>query len=235
MLISSKILHTIHSIISSVACRWGKDTVWLECTDQFLPPGYLSEFTANRYGLLIDDNGGSLVHTPAYLLADNVQLRKISADLDNEGNLKFESKTSYKALCQADVESTIHRLSREEQLNKLKSEFSLPTYDVLSFDYKEDYSRRIPVINESLKIAVNNYAQVSGKRIFINPDILTRYTEKLPAEKNRRFVIDLKDENHYIDSVQISVPAGYETESKPRDMELKTNSKVFKPDDPFRK
>ena len=199
----------------------GKDTVWLECTDQFLPPGYLSEFTANRYGLLIDENGGSLVHTPAYLLTDNVQQRKISADLDNEGNLKFESKTSYKALCQDDVESTIHHLSREEQLNKLKSEFSLPTYDVLSFDYREDYSKRIPVIHESLKIAVNNYAQVSGKRIFINPDILTRYTEKLPEEKNRRFVIDLKDENHYIDSVQISVPAGYETESKPRDLELK--------------
>jgi hypothetical protein len=200
----------------------GKDTIWLECTSQFKPPGYLGESTANRYGLLIDDNGGGLVHTPAYLLADNVQQRKISADLDNEGNLKFESKTSYKALCQAEAESAIHRLSMEEQLNKLKSEFSLPTYDVLSFDYREDYSKRIPVIHESIKIAVNNYAQVSGKRIFINPDILTRFPEKLPEEKNRRFTIDLKKENHYIDSIQIAVPAGYETESKPRDLELKT-------------
>lgn len=40
-----------------------KDTIWLECTDQFLPPGYLSYFTSNRYGLLIEDNGGnSCIH-----------------------------------------------------------------------------------------------------------------------------------------------------------------------------
>jgi hypothetical protein len=200
----------------------GRDTIWLECTSQSLPPGYLSEFTANRYGLLIDDNGGSLVHTPAYRLSDNVQLRKISAVLDNEGNLNFESKTSYKALCQDEVESLIHNHSREEQLIKLKSEFSLPTYDVLSFAYREDYSKRIPVIHESLTISVNNYAQVSGKRIFINADILTRHTEKLPEEKNRRFDVDLKEEYHYIDSIQISIPAGYETESKPSDLELKS-------------
>jgi hypothetical protein len=117
----------------------GKDTIWLECTSQSLPPGYLSEFTANRYGLFIDDNGGRLVHTPAYLLSDNIQLRKISAILDNEGNLKLECETAYKAFCQDDVESVIHGISKEDQLTRLKSEFNLPTYDVVSFDYKEDF------------------------------------------------------------------------------------------------
>lgn len=198
----------------------GKDTIWLECTSQSLPAGYLSEFTANRYGLLIDDNGGSLVHTPAYRLNDNIQLRKISATLDLDGNLNLESKTSYKALCQDDIESFIHRISREDQLTRLKSEFNLPTYDVVAFEYKEDYSKRLPVIHETLKISVSNYAQVTGKRLFINPDILTRAADKMSDEKNRRFGIELKDEYKHIDSIQISIPPGYIMESRPSDLEI---------------
>jgi Domain of Unknown Function with PDB structure (DUF3857)/Transglutaminase-like superfamily len=198
-----------------------KDTIWLECTSQSLPPGYLSEFTANRYGLLIDDNGGSLVHTPAYLMADNVQMRRISAVLDIEGNLNLECKTSYQALCQDEVESIIHGVSRAEQLTRLKSEFNLPTYDVISFDYKEDNSKRLPVIFETLKINVNSYAQVTGKRIFVIPDILTRASEKMSEEKNRRFGIELKEEYRHIDSVQIFIPAGYELESRINDLEIK--------------
>ena len=198
------------------------DTVWLECTSQSLPAGYLSEFTANRYGLLIDDNGGSLVHTPVYRMSDNLQVRKILAALDTEGNLNLESKTTYRALCQDDKESEIQSSSKEEQLMRLKSEFNLPTYDVLSFEYKEDFSQRLPVIHETLKIKVSDYAQISGKRIFINPDILTRSLKKLTDDKKRRFAVELKEEFIYIDSIQISIPSGYEIESKSTDLELKT-------------
>jgi hypothetical protein len=205
-----------------------KDTIWLECTDQYLPPGYLSRFTSNRYGLFIDDNGGSLVHTPAYLMADNTQIRIISAVLDNEGNLGLESKTSYKAICQDRVEQFIHYNSQADQLTHLKSQFDLPTYEVLSFGYQEDYSRRLPIIHESLVLKVNNYAQITGKRIFINPNILTRSTEKLDEDKNRKLDMEIKDEFRHVDSVQISIPAGYEIESIFKDMELKSKFGKYK-------
>ena len=66
--------HQANHIICAVPVQ--NDTVWLECTSQSLPPGYLSAFTANRYGLLVNENGGTLVHTPAYLLKDNTSIRK---------------------------------------------------------------------------------------------------------------------------------------------------------------
>ncbi len=200
----------------------GKDTIWLECTDQFLPAGYLSNFTSNRFGLLIDDNGGRLVHTPIYSLSDNIQIRKISAVLDPDGNLNLDSKTYYKAYCQDELERIIHHKSRDEQLKILKSRFSLPTYDVLSFNYKEDYSKRLPVINESIQISVKDYAQISGKRIFINPNILSRSRMRLMEDKNRRLDVELKEEFKYVDSVQISIPTGYEMESKSTDLTLKS-------------
>jgi len=197
-----------------------KDTIWLECTSQSLPPGYLSEFTSNRYGLLIDEDGGSLVHTPSYLMGDNVQIRKVTADLDPEGNLNLLSKTMYRALCQDEVESIMHHESKEEQLNRLKTEFNLPTYDVMSFNYQEDHSKRLPVIIETLELKVSNYAQISGKRIFIKPDILTRSSEKLTEDKDRRLNIELDEEFRHIDSADIKIPAGYVVESSPKDIIL---------------
>jgi hypothetical protein len=199
-----------------------KDTIWLECTDQFLPPGYLSYFTSNRYGLLVGDNGGELVHTPAYLLPDNIRIRNISAALDLDGNLNLESKTSYKAFCQDRIEGMIHHNSKDELLKILKSRYSLPTYDVLSFSYKEDYSKRLPVINEFIQISVKDYAQVTGKRIFINPNIISRSEVKLSEDNDRRLDVNFKDEYRYVDTIQISIPPGYEMESKSTDMVLKS-------------
>ena len=199
-----------------------KDTIWLECTSPYLPAGYLSDFTSNRYGLQVDDNGGELIHTPAYLLPDNSRMRNISAVLDSEGNMRLESSTNYKAACQDDINSFINYESKDQQLRTLKTKFDLPTYDVNSFDYKEDFSKRLPVIRESLQISVINYAQVSGRRIFVNPDIFARLAEKLPEDKNRKCALEFKDEYVYVDSIEISIPTGYETESRPKDILLQS-------------
>jgi hypothetical protein len=91
-----------------------------------------------------------------------------------------------------------------------------------AFNYHSDCTRRLPEIQESLKLTVSNYAQVSGKRIFINPDILTRSSTKLIEDKDRRFDIELSNEYDYIDSVQILIPAGYELESRPEDLLLQS-------------
>jgi transglutaminase-like putative cysteine protease len=195
-----------------------KDTIWLECTDQYLPPGYLSSFTANRYGLLIEENGGKLVHTPAYLLPDNIRSRNLQAVLNPDGSLNVNSGTYYKALCQDKIERMIHHNSKDDQLKILKSKFNLPTYDIVSFRYDEDYSKRLPVIHESLQIDVKDYAQITGKRIFINPNILSRSGVKLSEDKDRRIDIDVKDEYHYLDTVQITIPPGYIVESASKDM-----------------
>ncbi|HEY4154870.1 MAG TPA: hypothetical protein VGM24_05575, partial [Puia sp.] len=131
-----------------------------------------------------------------------------------------QSQTSYKAACQDQLEEFIHRLSKEDQLKSLKTQFDLPTYDVNSFRYQEDFSHRLPVIQESLQLTVTDYAQVSGKRIFINPDILTRSRIKLEEDKDRQLGVELSSESCYIDSVQIAVPAGYQTESLPENIHL---------------
>ena len=197
----------------------GKDTTWLECTSQTLPAGYLSGFTADRDALLVDENGGKLVHTPAYTLKDNLQSRKIDASLGPEGNLLAKVSTRYVAERQDRLELWIAEYERDKLLTEVKNAIELPSYDIQDFSYrmKKDI---IPEIDESMALNANNYAQVSGRRLFIIPNILNRFDHRLKTAEERQYSIRLKNAYRDIDSVQINIPSGYKPESVPQDISI---------------
>ncbi|MBS1662257.1 MAG: DUF3857 and transglutaminase domain-containing protein [Bacteroidetes bacterium] len=189
-----------------------KDTVWLECTSQTIPAGYLSGFTSDRWALLVDEDGGKLVRTPKYYRRDNLQSRRIEASLDPEGNLSAMIRTQYRAEQMDELESMINQLSKDKVMNILKSELDLPTYDINKFDYREEKSA-MPSIYETLDLVAPNYAQVSGKRIFINPNIMSRSRRRLHPDENRKYDIIGYYEYQDVDTTEIKIPAGYQLEA----------------------
>ncbi|HMI62933.1 MAG TPA: hypothetical protein VK518_18575, partial [Puia sp.] len=188
------------------------DTVWLECTSQTLPAGYLSGFTADRSVLLVDEEGGKLVRTPKYRRKDNLQSRVTEAAVDAEGNLTAVIHTQYRAQQMDELESMVNDLSKDKVMKILKSELDLPTYDVSKFEYREEKSA-MPSIYETLDLVSPNYAQISGKRIFINPNIMNRSRRRLHAEDNRKYDIVTAYEYEDVDSTEIKIPAGYRPEA----------------------
>ncbi len=202
-----------------------KDTLWLECTSQTMPAGYLGDFTCDRYALMVDENGGTLVRTPKYGMKQNLQLRRIKATLDEDATLQVNATTRYEGLQQDMYHDLIHSLSKDKVKEFLHEELDFATYDISSFDYKEDRSA-LPAVNESLDIVVSNYATITGKRLFIVPNVMTRTHRKLQAEEERKFELELGFEFNDVDSVEISLPAGYTDESMPQDVSV--NSKFGK-------
>lgn len=203
-----------------------KDTVWLECTSQTLPTGYLSNFTSNRYALAINEDGGALVRTPRYTANDNLQHRIINANLDENGKLVASVTTTYHGEQQDDLHQIINGLSKKEQEERLKKNINLPTYDIKSFEYKEIKSR-IPAIEETMQLEVDNYAQVSGKRIFIQPNLLSKQSFKLPNE-SRQHDIDLMFEFKDVDTIKINIPAGYKPEALPQPVSIRNKFGIYK-------
>ena len=65
----------------------GKDSIWLECTSQTVPAGYMGSFTGNRKVLLIGDDGGHVVQTPTYTAKENLQTRKTIAVVKPDGSM----------------------------------------------------------------------------------------------------------------------------------------------------
>lgn len=198
-----------------------KDSIWLECTSQDVAAGYMGSFTGNRYALLVNEKGGHLVRTPSYAAQDNQQIRVINATLLPDATLQIKTKNTYTGLQQDDIHSMISSLSKDKVKEYLHDNFNLTTYDINNFDYKVQ-KERIPSIQETLDMTVYNYATITGKRLFITPNILTRSGSRPQANDKRKYDVYLSMPYVDIDSVTIAIPTGYKTESVPKDISLQS-------------
>lgn len=199
----------------------GKDSLWLECTSQTKPAGYMGNFTGNRKALLIDESGGTLVNTPRYASNENLQIRTVKGKLDKEGSLNINVSTQYKAFQQDDLHSKINALSKTKVQELLQEELSLTNYHITSFQYQENKAV-VPHIMEDLDIAVNNYATITGKRLFILPNLLNRNGTQLSPDEKRKYDIDLVYPYRDVDSIEVDLPTGYSVEAMPQEVKLKT-------------
>ncbi|TDH27968.1 DUF3857 domain-containing protein [Segetibacter sp. 3557_3] len=198
-----------------------KDTMWLECTSQTVSAGYMGGFTGNRKALFIADDGGHVVSTPAYKAKDNLQIRSIMGAINPDGHLAVDVATHFTGQQQERVHGLVHGATEKEREEFLNEAISLPTYKLEKFNYVETKGI-IPAMDEYLKISAPNYAAVSGKRIFVMPNLFNRNGTKLPTDKPRRFDILLDYPYQDVDSINLAIPNGYESEAVPKDVSLKT-------------
>ena len=217
--------HFNHVILCAVLNS--SDSVWLECTSQTMPSGYLGDFTDDRYALLIDEDGGKLIRTPKYGLKENTQQRSIKAKISGEGSLNAEIKTNYSGIQQDHLHMLINNLSKDKVKEYLEEELEFATYTVDNFSYKEN-KNILPSIEEDLSLSVEHYATISGKRLFITPNIMTRSSRKLKSGEERKFDIDLDMEYTDTDKVEIEIPPGYKPESVPADVFIESKFGKYK-------
>lgn len=212
----------------------GKDTIWLECTSQSKAMGYMGTFTGNRNALLINEEGGHVVMTKNYSSKENIQARRVEAAIDQMGNLNATVYTLFSGEQQELQHSLIHEATGEQRTQYLNQVISLPTYKVVNVVYKEE-KQQIPKIYEELKIESPGFTSVSGKRLFIQPNLFNKMGARLPESIFRKYPIIFKANYEDIDTVTITIPDGYKTESIPRPVQIKSEfgeySVVFKVSD----
>ncbi len=197
----------------------GKDTIWLECTSSLPAAGYMGNFTGNRHALLITENGGKLVSTPHYGARENTRVRNITATIAEDGKLSAVVRSSYGATEGESLYGLADGYTKDRIKDYLKERISLPTFDITDFHYKENRST-LPSIDETLDIVAENYATVSGKRLFIVPNVFSKFSSRLDVSEERKYDIELKNESTMIDSVEITIPAGYQLEALAADNKL---------------
>jgi hypothetical protein len=165
--------------------------------------------------LAIDETGGKLVRTPKYGMKENLQIRTVKAKLEDNGTLNINADTRYTGMQQDDIHGMINHLSKEKLKEYLHRQMDFSTYDINQFDYQE-LKASLPAINESLSITVSNYATITGKRLFIVPNLMTRSGRKLSLDSTRKYDIQLGFEYKDVDTVEIELPKGYEPEAMPK-------------------
>jgi hypothetical protein len=203
-----------------------KDTIWLECTSKTESAGYMGTFTGNRKALAITDAGGAIVSTPMFKPNENYQLRKALATIDDKGNLETTTKTVFTGIEQELVHNLLHYKNDDDIKKHLNKVFDLPTYTVHKFNYQENKGKT-PSIVETLDITSPDYAAISGKRMFIVPNLFEKQF-KLENDKPRRFEIVYTKAFTDIDSIEIKIPAGYAVEMMPKNIDINNKFGKYK-------
>lgn len=199
----------------------GKDSIWLECTNQTTAPGYMGTFTGNRKALLVADDGGHIVSTPFYKAVDNEQIRAVNSTIDASGNLDAEVNTVFSGTQEEDEHDAMYYYTKDEREKYLNNSIQLATYKVEKNEYSEE-KKSIPVVHQNLHITSPGYASLTGKRLFVKPNMFNKSNLKLSKDSVRKYAINFHWPYRDVDSVNITLPEGYRLESMPKDVALNT-------------
>lgn len=196
---SSQFNHVIVAVPNEI------DTIWLECTSQTNPFGYMGSFTDNRLALMILEDGAKLVKTPFYDANINVQARSVDIYLNMEGEATASIQTAYSGL-QYENNDLHFLLNRDDELKKwINNNTAIPSFDLKSFSSRNQKGL-IPTAIVNLEVFIPRLASVNGKRLFLTPNLMNRNSFIPEANNDRKSDIIVKTGWTDYDTVRYHFP-----------------------------
>jgi hypothetical protein len=201
------------------------DTVWLECTSQMIPFGFLGDFTDNRHVLLITPEGGKIVKTPTYGKEHNKQCRKAEITLGVEGNAEGTVNTSFSGL-QYDDNVKIIYITPQEQKELLYKEIDIPSFTIKDFKLEEKKDI-IPWLYEHVNLNISKCATAMGNRLLFPANLMEKTGAISSVMKERKTRLRLRYAYIDKDSIIYHLPKGYNIEFMPPPSEVKSDFGVY--------
>lgn len=196
-----------HMILNLPKLNNGQD-VWLECTSQTIPFGFLGDFTDDRDVLIIEKDGGVIKHTPKYPDKNNQQITTGTIKVDHLGNVNANIQMKFTGL-QYD-----NQYGKETKTSKELQEY----YQSRRWDYIDNLrvlnheftnTREELSFVEDLKINADNYATVLGNEMILRLNVFNKNNISVPENKNRKNDVYVKNGYLDTDELEIEIPTGY--------------------------
>ncbi len=201
--------------------------VWLECTSQTMPFGFLGDFTDDRNVLVITPEGGVIKRTPAYKDEKNLQFTKATIQLDGAGNVISKLEIVSKGL-QFDDKSGYDRYTEEELIKKYKS--TIWSYnnnlEVASVKLKKD--KENIVFTENLEVSINNYASINSQEYLFRVNVFNKNSFVPKRYRSRKLPLKISRGYKDIDEYEFKIPEGYILSVLPSEKVISTKFGTYK-------
>jgi hypothetical protein len=202
-----------------------KDTIWLECTNQKIPFGFLGDFTDGREVLLITENGGVFAHTTKYNSNDNLRVSKTEFIIDPDGTANCTSEVIFKGL-QYDNLTGFVNSNYDEQKKWLYDRSTLPSYQLLSFAMNENRSR-LPVLKINENSKSKSYCSFSGQYMILPLNLINAQDPLQKMLKPRYSDILLSRSFTDCDTMVYYIPKNFRVESLPSGIKIDSQFGTF--------
>ncbi|WP_316796247.1 DUF3857 domain-containing transglutaminase family protein [Pedobacter agri] len=185
------------------------DTTWLECTNQKIPFGYLGDFTDDRLVFACTPEGGKLLRTPKLTAQNNLQVRKVSLNIKDDGTANGNMNTVFSGSQYDNSESIIGK-SLIEQQKFLKNSYNIDNIDFENITYLQQKTEN-PKVIEDIKVNLRHYANINNGKMYLQLNAFN-VTRSIPEIKARRLPVYINRGYTDEDTIIYSLPDNISTD-----------------------
>lgn len=192
------------------------DTLWLECTADYLAAGEIPWADEGCDVLVVKPTGGEIWRTPESSASQNTWQTTIHGSISVIGDLSFSGRLRATGEVANSLRNYLNDQKTTDQKRWLSNRLGRyqPGMELIYIqmsNLEQNFERPLEIMFAG---KIPKFASRSANRLFINPAILSRWTaDDLPREKERRFPVFFHYSFQEVDSVFINLPPGYQLEA----------------------
>ncbi len=195
-----------------------EDTLWLECTNQNIPMGYLGTFTDDRSVLIITENGGILGHTCTYDENDNVRSRVCFVTIEDNGSGVTKLTSRYQGIYYDEMVG-IYRSDDQDKKKAIEKKIPAGNFSLHSF-HLDEYPDRIPAITEELELTLQQLGVNVNDMMLFQPNQFSRIDPPAQSFILRKNPMDIRRSVTECDTVYYSFPDNFTFEGSHLDEKI---------------
>lgn len=207
----------VHQLDHAILCvPLPADTLWLECTNAYLPFGYVHSDIAGHDAMLVDDNGGRLVRLPDYPDSCHRQSFHTRMQLDAQGNMTGVM-THRNAMRYYEKTLSLLSMNEKQRVRELGGMLQGNPPRISSVHVTE---RKDSVPQLTCRFAVmGQCGTVNGNRMFLTVNPYRRRPSVSPVASHA-YPLYLTEGSLLTDTLEVLLPAGYVPERIPKPVSL---------------
>ncbi|MCD2260711.1 DUF3857 domain-containing protein [Psychroserpens luteolus] len=200
--------------------------IWLECTSQTNPFGFIASFTDDRDALLITPEGGKIVHTTTYKTEDNLQLTNADVNLMINGEISGSVTIKTYGYQYAKHEGIQKRPLREQELYFKEYWDYINNLSVENIEFNNDKDH--VEFTEKVNVSSSSFVTKTGKRLLFQPNAFNRI-KSIPTRYENR-TLDFEIERGYkdVDEFVIKIAPDLKVEAMPNPIEIVNKFGTYK-------
>jgi hypothetical protein len=199
---------------ASAAVKVGSDWKFFDPGVKFLPYGMLVWFAEDTYGMVIGDKDFSWRQTPLSEPERSVKNRKANLQLNDDGSLEGDVtvETSGHPAISYRMENYDETAIKREQIlaDEVKSQINAAEVSNISIENVMDSSK--PLV-QKYHVRVPNYAQRTGKRLFLQPNFFSYGLGPVFSSSSRKYDIFFAYPWSENDEIEIKLPGGFDLDN----------------------
>jgi len=201
--------------------------IWLECTSQSKPFGYLGDFTDNRKVVVVTPEGGVVKTTSSYLNEENLQTTTAAIQLDSNGSLNAKVQRVSQGI-QYNGRYRVANDPLKEQKKYYKSDVWSYNNNLEVNKIKIENNKDSVSLKEDVSIYIDGYAAITGNDYLFRVNVFNRNSYVPKRYRNRKLPLSIGRGYKDVDAYTFTVPEGYSIAMLPEEKVIQTKFGEYK-------